>query len=114
MKKDCEPILYKDFKKMEIRVGTIKAVKDHPNANKLYLILVDFGKEDLDRQIVAGIKEYYKPEELIGKKIVVFTNLEPKMLRGIESQGMLLAAEKNGKVVLLTIDKDIENGAKVS
>lgn len=112
--KDCEYIKYKDFEKMDVRVGTIKSVKDHPNASKLYLILVSFGKEDLDRQIVAGIKDYYKKEELIGKKIIVFTNLEPKTLRGIESQGMLLTAEDDkGRVVLLTVDKDIEDGASV-
>jgi methionyl-tRNA synthetase len=114
MKKDCEPILYKEFAKMDIRVGTIKAVKDHPDADKLYLILVDFGKEDIDRQIVAGIKQWYTKKDLIGKKIVVLTNLEPKVLRGIESNGMLLAAEKDGKVVLLTVEKDIPNGAKIS
>jgi len=106
-------ISLEDFKKLDIKIGTIKAVKNHPNADKLYLILVDFGKEDQDRQIIAGIKEWYKPEELIGKKVVVVTNMEPKMFRGIESTGMLLAAEKKGKVALLTVDKDIENGAKV-
>lgn len=107
-------ISFKDFKKMDIRVGTIKSVKDHPDADKLYLILVDFGKEETDRQIVAGIKEWYKKEELVGKKIIVFLNLEPKVLRGIESNGMLLAAEHGDKGVLLTVDKDIPNGAKIS
>ena len=107
-------ISFNDFKKMDIRIGTIKSVKDHPDADKLYLILVDFGKEESDRQIIAGIKDWYKKEELIGKKIVVFLNLEPKALRGIESNGMLLAAEKGDKVVLLTPEKDIPNGAKIS
>lgn len=114
MKSDCEPISYKDFEKMNIRVGTIKGVQDHPKADKLYILLIDFDKEDLDRQIIAGIKEYYKKEDLLGKKVIVLTNLEPKMLRGIESQGMILAAEDNkGHVKLLTVDKKIEDGAKV-
>lgn len=107
-------IPYKDFAKMDIRVGTIKSVKDHPNADRLYLILVDFGKEESDRQIVAGIKQNYSKEDLIGKKIIVFLNLEPKVLRGIAGEGMLLAAEHGDKVVLLTVEKDIPNGAKIS
>ncbi len=109
-----EYIPYKDFKKMNIRVGTIKSVKDHPDADKLYLILVSFGKEEPDRQIVAGIKQWYSKEDLIGKKIIVLLNLEPKIMRGIESNGMLLAAEHGDKVVLLTPEKDIPNGAKIS
>lgn len=114
MKSDCEPVTFKEFEKMDIRVGTIKGVQAHPQADKLYLLLINFGKEDLDRQIIAGIKEFYKPEQLIGKKVVVLVNLEPKMLRGIESQGMILAAEnEKGHVKLLTTDKKIEDGAKV-
>lgn len=107
-------ISFKEFKEMDIRVGTIKAVKDHPDADKLYLILVDFGKEERDRQIIAGIKDWYKKEELIGKKVIVLLNLEPKIIRGIESNGMLLAAEYEDKVVLLTVEKDIPNGSRVS
>lgn len=66
------------------------------------------------RQIVGGIARYYTPEELIGKKIIIVYNLEPKKLKGIESQGMLLAASTEGKMSLLTVDRDIESGAKIS
>ncbi len=111
--KDCDYIGFEEFKKLDIRIGTIKAVKDHPKADKLYIILVDFEKEESDRQIIAGIRDWYSKEELIGKKIIVLLNLEPKVIRGIESTGMLLAAEKNGELALLTVDKDIGNGAKV-
>lgn len=103
-------ITIEEFRKIELRVGKIIDVKDHPNASKLYVITVDLGSEK--RQIVSGIKDYYKPEELIGKKIVVITNLEPKIIRGIESRGMLLAAEdENKNISLLTVDRDIKEGA---
>lgn len=110
----CEHEKFKDWKKFDLRVGKIKAVKDHPKADKLYIILVDFGKAERDRQLVAGLKPYYKINDLIGKNVVVVCNLEPAMLRGIESNGMLLAAEDDkGKVVLVSTLKDIEAGSKV-
>jgi len=101
-----------EFKKIDIRIGKILEVKDHPNANKLYVLIVDLGNEK--RQIVAGIKDWYKPEELLGKKIVVITNLEPKNIRGMESQGMLLAAEdENKNLSLIVPEKDVKVGTKV-
>jgi len=102
-----------EFKKVELRVGEIVEVKDHPNADKLYVLTVDFGNEK--RQIVAGIREYYSKEDLLGKKIVVVTNLKPRNIRGVESQGMLLAAEKEGKLSLIIPDpkKEIDRGAAV-
>lgn len=103
-------IEFDEWKKLDLRVGEIKSVKDHPNADKLFILEVDIGES---RQLVAGIKGHYKKEELLGKKIVVFSNLNPTKLRGIESQGMLLAAVNNGKVVLLTVDRDIDIGSKV-
>lgn len=109
----CEHIKFEDWKKLDLRVGQIKAVKQHPNANKLLILLVDLGKEGQDRQLVAGLKESYTEEELIGKRVIVFSNLEPAVLRGEESAGMVLAAVKNGKVALLSPDKDIELGAKI-
>ena len=104
---------FEDFKKIELKVGEIKEVNDHPSANKLYILRVDTGEE---RTLVAGIKNHYSKEELIGKRIIVVCNLDEKELRGIKSQGMLLAASDDDKenVVLLTIDKDIENGSKIS
>ena len=107
-------ISIEDFAKVELRIGTITSVEDHPQADKLFVIKVDVG-EDEERQLVAGIKKWYSKEDLLGKQVVVVSNLQPAKLRGIESQGMLLAAENEdeSKVVLLTTDKKIENGAKV-
>jgi methionyl-tRNA synthetase len=104
---------FEDFVKMDLRVAEIKACEDVPGADKLYKLTIDVGEE---RTIVAGIKQYYAGEELIGKKIAVVTNLEPRKLRGIMSHGMLLAASNDDKssVVLLTPDKDIPNGSKIS
>lgn len=113
MKKDCDYVKFDEFKKLNLLVGQIKAVKDHPDADKLYILLIDFGKTENDVQIVAGIKQWYKKEDLIGKKIVVVRNLEPAVIRGIESNGMLLAADDGKKVSLLTVDKSVELGAKV-
>ena len=107
-----EQLDFEDFKKLDLRVGEIKEVKDHPNADKLYVLSVDIGEEM--REIVAGMRHYYKREELIGKKIIIVANLKPVMLRGVKSNGMLLAAQKGEKVVLLEPGKDIGNGAKVS
>lgn len=110
-------IPFKDWQKLDFRVGKILDVKDHPNADKLYLLEVDIGGEK--RNLVAGLKENYKPEDLKGKLCVVFTNLEPATIRGIKSEGMILAAvsrDKKGKetgVVLIQPEKDIELGSKV-
>ncbi len=87
------------FAKINLRVAEIKDVQNHPNADKLYVLKVHVGNEH--RQLVAGIKAYYKPEELVGKKVIVVSNLKPATLRGVESQGMILAAEKNGVVKVL-------------
>jgi methionyl-tRNA synthetase len=106
-----EQISFEEWKKIDLRIAKIIDVKDHPNADRLYIIKVSLGNEE--RTIVAGIKPWYKKEELIGKKIVIVANLQPKNLRGIESRGMLLAAEHENNVVLLTVDKDIKEGSKV-
>ena len=102
-----EEISFDEFKKIDLRVAEIKKVEAHPNADKLMILDVDLGKEK--RQLVAGLKDYYKDEELLNKKIIVVTNLKTAKLRGIESKGMLLAAEKNKEVGILTI-KDAEPG----
>jgi len=106
-----ETIKFSDWKKLDIRVAKIKEVKDHPKADKLYILKVDIGVEEIN--IVVGIKSNYTKDELVGKKIIVFTNLEHAKLRGVESEGMLLAATNNNEVVLLIPEKDIEVGAKV-
>lgn len=104
-------ISFEDWKKLDIRVGQIKEVKDHPDAEKLLVLKVDIGGEV--RNLVAGIKQYYKKEELLGMKVVVFVNLKPAVLRGIKSEGMILAAVKGDKVVLLQPEKQIDNGALI-
>jgi methionine--tRNA ligase beta chain len=105
-------VSFEEFGKIELRVATIKSVELHPKADKLLVLKVDLGNEE--RQLVAGIKQHYTAEELVGKKIIVVSNLEPAKLRGIESQGMLLAAEDSeGVVSLLTVDREINNGALV-
>lgn len=104
-------VSFEEFKKLSIKVAQIKEVKDHPNADKLYLMTIDVGGEN--RQIVAGIKPHYRPEELKGKKIVVIDNLEPAQIRGIESEAMLLAAQDASNLAVIVPDKDIAIGAKV-
>ena len=104
-------IPFNDWKKMDLRVGKILEVNDHPNADKLLVMKVDIGDEE--RTIVAGIKNYYSKKELLNKKVVVFTNLEQKELRGVKSEGMILAAVKDNKVILVSPEKDIEVGAVI-
>ena len=100
-----------DFKKIELKVATIKSAEPHPNADKLMVLQIDLGTEQ--RQICAGIRSHYTPEELVGKQIVVVANLETAKLRGMESQGMLLAASDGGQVIVMTPDKPVLAGAKV-
>mgnify|MGYP001564160433 CR=1 FL=1 len=106
-------IPFKEWQKLDLRVARITDVKEHPNASKLYLLDVDLGGEK--RRLVAGLKQHYAPEELKGKLCVVFTNLEPAIIRGIKSEGMILAAvsESKSKVLILEPEKDIELGSKV-
>ena len=106
-----EEVSIEDFQKLDIRVARIVEVDDHPKADKLYVLKIEINGEE--RQLVAGIKSYYKKEELINKKIIVIANLKPAVLRGVESKGMLLAAENDGNMTLLIADKDIDTGAKI-
>ena len=85
---------------LDIRVGMIKRVSEHHNADKLYVIEVDIGNER--RRLVAGLKRYYRAEELLNKKVLVLCNLKPARIRGVESQGMLLAADDGKNVAILT------------
>jgi tRNA-binding protein len=105
-------ISIEDFRKLELRIATVRAAEPHPNADRLMVLQVDLGSEQ--RQICAGIRDHYAPEELIGKQIVVVANLETAKLRGMESQGMLLAASDEGRVIVLTPEKSVMPGAKVS
>ncbi len=107
-------ITFDDFVKVDLRVGEIKNVEEIEGADKLWKLSVDIGKEE--RTICAGIKEYYPKEDLMNKKIIVVVNLAPRKMRGVESQGMLLAAsdEDKSKVVLISPENDIELGSRVS
>jgi tRNA-binding protein len=108
-----EEASYKDFKKLDIRVGTIKQCEKVEGSDKLYRLKVDCGEPEL-RQILSSLVDYYGAEELVGKVIPVITNLKPAKIFGEMSYGMLLAAEIGEQCVLLTTDKPIENGAKIT
>ena len=109
-------INFSDWEKIDLRVAQIKKIEDIEGADKLYKLTINLGKEIGERTICAGIKQYYSKEELKGKKIIVFANLAPRNLKGIESKGMLLAAVNEGhsKVILISPEKDIEVGARIS
>ena len=110
-KGDSELVSYEYFKKLDIRVALVEKIEKVPKADKLYKLSIDLGDEK--RILVAGLAEHYKADELKGKKIVILANLEPRKLRGIESQGMLLAAV-DGKIVSVLIpDKEISPGTKI-
>ena len=109
-------ISFQDFAKLDLRIATVLEVRDHPNADKLLCMNIDIGGEQ--RQIIAGLKGHYSPEQLLGAQIVVVTNLEPRKMRGMESQAMLLAAVfgegDQQKVVIVTPEKQAPAGAAVS
>jgi len=100
-----------EFKKIELKVAEIKEVNDHPRADKLYIIVIDLG--DKVKQIVAGIKSSYSKEDLVGKQVIVVDNLEPAVLRGVESQGMLLAASDETGISIISPQRKIRLGSIV-
>ena len=102
---------FEDFKKLELRVARIKEAIDHPNADKLYILTIDLG--DKTKQIVAGIRNFYKKEDLVGREIIVVDNLDPVVLRGVESQGMLLAASDDTGISIVTPDREVKIGSVV-
>jgi len=108
--KGVNKITISDFQKVELKVGTIKKAEKVEGTDKLLKLIVDIGE---DRQLVAGIAKYYKPEELIGKQVIVVANLEPATLKGVQSDGMVLAADVNGEPILITTDKKTKNGTKI-
>jgi methionyl-tRNA synthetase len=108
----ADPINYDDFAKLELRVAKVLEARPHPNADKLLLLQIDVG--DVQKQIVAGIRQHYEPEQLVGRLIVVVNNLAPAMIRGETSNGMLLAATSDEKVILLAPDDpNCKAGAKI-
>ena len=100
------------FSQIDLRIASITEVKEHPNADRLYVLMVDLGKEK--RQIVAGIKSSYTPDELVGRKIILVANLKKANIRGVESQGMLLAGRSSENVVLVSPSEDIDIGVRLS
>ena len=107
-------ISYEDFLKVKMRVAKVVEALPHPNADKLILLKVDLGDER--RQLCAGLRGYYEPQALVGKNIILVTNLAPRKMRGEMSEGMLLAATTDGQadVVLLTTDREIPPGSPIS
>ncbi len=111
-----------DFKKLDIRIGKVAVAASVEGSEKLLQLKVNFGSEvdaqgvpvTVERQILAGVGKKYKPEELIGKQFVFVFNLEPRMLMGLESQGMILAASTENGPVLLSPIEDIEPGSKIN
>jgi len=102
---------YDDFKKIEFKVAKIKEVVEHPNADRLYIVTVDLG--DRTKQVVAGIRNSYKKEDLIGRQVVVVDNLDPAILRGVESQGMILAASDENGSSIVTLARETKLGSVV-
>ncbi len=111
VKEEANYIKIDDFAKIDLRVAEVLEAEKVEGADKLLKLKLKVGDEV--RQVVSGLALHYKVEELIGKKLVLVANLEPKKLRGIESYGMILAASNEGKLTVVTVDKDIESGAKV-
>ncbi len=110
----ADQISWDDFAKLRLRVARVVEAMEHPNADKLLVLTIDLGGEV--RQICAGLKGYYTPEQLVGKELVIVANLAPRMMRGVESKGMLLAASNSdrSKVILVSPELDIEPGSVVT
>ena len=108
-----EELSYKDFKKLDIRIGTIESCEKVEGSDKLFKLMVDCG-EDEPRPIVSSLVDWYKADELIGKVIPILVNLKPAKIFGQMSYGMLLAAEIGEECVLLTTDRVIQNGARIT
>ncbi|MEM0065320.1 MAG: methionine--tRNA ligase subunit beta [Sulfolobales archaeon] len=109
---ESREIEFEEFSKVDLRVGKIKKAERIPGSRKLLKLVVDIGKEE--RQVVAGIAEWYNPEELEGKYVVVVANLKPKKIMGYISQGMILATcEELTKPVLVTVAEPVKPGAKI-
>ncbi|MFH2069397.1 MAG: methionine--tRNA ligase subunit beta [Candidatus Omnitrophota bacterium] len=116
-----------DFKKLKIKVAKVLEVNSHPGADRLYVLKIFLGNIECKdettgeivctpqtREIVAGIRPYYTPEELVGKQVIVLVNLEPATIRGVQSNGMLLAVKDGDKLAILTVDRPIKEGNLIS
>ncbi len=105
-------ITFKEFQKMDLRIGKVLTAEKVPNTKKLIKMNVDIGQGET-RQIIAGMAEHLKPENLIGKSVVVLVNLEPKEFMGLQSRGMILAADLNGRPILITPEEETPPGTKI-
>jgi methionyl-tRNA synthetase len=101
-----------EFQRVNLRLATVKAVEPHPKADKLYVLRLDVGELG-ERQVVAGLKAHYKPEDLVGKTVAFVANLQPAMLRGVESQGMVLAGDDGTTVAVLEPQRKLPPGSKI-
>jgi methionyl-tRNA synthetase len=107
------PITIDDFKKVELKVATVKAAELHPNANKLLVLKLALGESE--RQVVSGIRQSYPdPQALVGKQVILIANLEPATIRGVESQGMILATQDASGISVLAPDRAVQPGSAVS
>ena len=106
-------VTFEEFKKLDARVGTVTQVEPVPRTTKLYRILVDLGPLGV-RQTLSSLVGYYEPNELVGRRVIFLYNLKPTKFSGEVSQGMLLAAEQENKLALLTTDREIPNGARIT
>jgi methionyl-tRNA synthetase len=106
-------ITYDDFAKLDLRTGRIVTAERVPKADKLLRLELDTGAGE-PRQIVAGIGKDYEPEALVGRTVIIIMNLEPREIRGVRSEGMLLAAGPQGAISVLTVDRDSPPGTKIS
>ena len=104
-------VSFEEFKRLDIRIAKVLEIKEHPNADKLFILKIDTGEKQ--KQIVAGIRNFYKKEDLLGKQIVVIDNLEPVTIRGESSEGMLLAAQGDDTISVLIPDKLTKTGAQI-
>ncbi len=101
-----------DFRKVDLRVGKVIEAEEVPNSIKLLKLKVSFG--ETTKTILSGIKKHYSPQDLIGRKIIVIYNLKPAKLMGLDSEGMLLAASDEDNISVLTVDKDVKEGSRIS
>ncbi len=106
-----EPITIEEFKRVQLRVATVREAQPVPKSSKLLKLTIDLGDET--RTLVAGIAETYAPEQLVGRQIVIVANLQPAMIRGIVSEGMLLAADVDDTAILISPDREVPNGSVV-
>ncbi len=111
--KAATEVTFEEFKRLDARVGTVAQVERVPRTEKLYRILVDLGPLGV-RQTISSLVGYYEPDQLLGKRVIFLYNLKPTKFAGEVSQGMLIAAEQDDKLALLTTDHEIPNGSKIT